>query len=235
MPLESTMICLDNSEWMRNGDYIPSRLEAQHDAANLLCGTKTQANPESTVGVLAMAGKSVQVLASPTDNMGTLLSAIHRIKIGGSMKLANAIQVAQLALKHRRNKTGGQRVVVFIGSPIEEDEKQLTKIGKLLKKNNIAVDVVSMGDLDANAAKLQAFVDAASSNNNSHLVTVPAGVLPSDVLVSSPVLHGDDGAAAAASSGGGGGNDAFAEYGGVDPSMDPELALVRMNCDTFVT
>lgn len=42
---------------MRNGDYIPSRLEAQHDAANLLCGTKTQSNPESTVGVLAMAGK----------------------------------------------------------------------------------------------------------------------------------------------------------------------------------
>ncbi|CEG50310.1 multiubiquitin chain binding protein mbp1 [Plasmopara halstedii] len=225
MPLESTMICLDNSEWMRNGDYIPSRLEAQHDAANLLCGTKTQANPESTVGVLAMAGKSVQVLASPTDNMGTLLSAIHGVKIGGSMKLSNAIQVAQLALKHRRNKTGGQRVVVFIGSPIEEDEKQLTKIGKLLKKNNIAVDVVSMGDMDTNASKLQAFVDAASSNNNSHLVTVPAGVLPSDVLVSSPVLHGDDGGAAAASSSGGGGSDAFAEYGGVDPSMDPELAL----------
>ncbi|KAG2510423.1 hypothetical protein JM18_008924 [Phytophthora kernoviae] len=226
MPLESTMICLDNSEWMRNGDYIPSRLEAQHDAANLLCGTKTQSNPESTVGVLAMAGKSTQVLASPTDNMGTLLSAIHRVKVGGTMKLANSIQVAQLALKHRRNKTGGQRVVVFIGSPIEEDEKQLTKIGKLLKKNNIAVDVVSMGELDANAAKLQAFVDAASSNNNSHLVTVPAGVLPSDVLVSSPVLHGDDGAAAAAAAGSGGsGNDTFAEYGGVDPSMDPELAL----------
>lgn len=50
-------VSLDNSEWMRNGDYIPSRLEAQHDAANLLCGTKTQSNPESTVGVLTMAGK----------------------------------------------------------------------------------------------------------------------------------------------------------------------------------
>lgn len=47
---------LDNSEWMRNGDYVPSRLEAQHDAANLLCGTKTQSNPESTVGILTMAG-----------------------------------------------------------------------------------------------------------------------------------------------------------------------------------
>ncbi|RLN66225.1 hypothetical protein BBJ28_00016209 [Nothophytophthora sp. Chile5] len=105
---------------MRNGDYIPSRLEAQHDAANLLCGTKTQSNPESTVGVLAMAGKRcalVQVLASPTDNMGTLLSAIHRVQIGGSMKLSNAIQVAQLALKHRRNKTGTSRCPCMWGNP----------------------------------------------------------------------------------------------------------------------
>lgn len=35
----------------------------------------------------------------------------------------------------------------------------------------IAVDVISMGEVDANAAKLQVFVDAANSNNNrySHL------------------------------------------------------------------
>jgi 26S proteasome regulatory subunit N10 len=73
--------------------------------------------------------------------MGTLLNAVHSVSIGGEMKLSNAIQVAQLALKHRRNKTGGQRVVVFIGSPITEDDKTLTKIGKLLKKNNVR-DVV---------------------------------------------------------------------------------------------
>ncbi|TMW65053.1 hypothetical protein Poli38472_009220 [Pythium oligandrum] len=225
MPLESTMICLDNSEWMRNGDYIPSRLEAQHDAANLLCGAKTQSNPESTVGILTMAGKGVQVLASPTENMGTLLTAVHNVSIGGALKFSNALQVAQLALKHRRNKTGAQRVVVFIGSPIVEDEKALTKIGKLLKKNNIAVDVVSLGETDANGPKLQAFVDAANSNNNSHLVTVPTGVLPSDVLVSSPVIHGEEGGMGGMGGGGGAAGESFAEYGGVDPSMDPELAL----------
>lgn len=36
------MICIDNSEWMRNGDYSPSRLQAQTEAVNLLCGAKTQ-------------------------------------------------------------------------------------------------------------------------------------------------------------------------------------------------
>ena len=29
MGLESTIICIDNSEFMRNGDYLPTRLQAQ--------------------------------------------------------------------------------------------------------------------------------------------------------------------------------------------------------------
>lgn len=36
------MICIDNSEWMRNGDYAPNRFQAQADAVNLICGAKTQ-------------------------------------------------------------------------------------------------------------------------------------------------------------------------------------------------
>jgi 26S proteasome regulatory subunit N10 len=75
MPLESTMLCLDNSDWMRNGDYIPTRLEAQHDAANLVCGTKTQSNPESTVGVLTMAGKGPELLVSTAFSSFELHSA----------------------------------------------------------------------------------------------------------------------------------------------------------------
>ena len=37
MPLEATMICLDNSEWSRNGDIAPSRWASQIDAANIIC------------------------------------------------------------------------------------------------------------------------------------------------------------------------------------------------------
>ncbi|CCI40499.1 hypothetical protein ABG067_000737 [Albugo candida] len=222
MPLESTVLCLDNSEWMRNGDYAPSRLVAQHDAASMLCGAKIQSHPESTVGVIAMAGKSVQLLASPTDSMGSLLNAIHSVTINGTVNFSNSIQVAQLSLKHRCNKKGAQRIVVFVGSPVAEDDKVLIKIGKLLKKNNIAVHVVTMGDIPGNDEKLQAFVDAANSNNNSHLVHIPIGMMPSDVLVSSPVIRGED---AATNVVGGAAGETFAEYGGVDPSMDPELAL----------
>jgi len=97
------MVCLDNSEWMRNGDYNPTRMEAQRDAANLVCGSKTQQNPESTVGILSMAGSGVQVLCSPTDDMGKILSASASISVQGKSNFASGLQIAQLALKHRKN------------------------------------------------------------------------------------------------------------------------------------
>jgi hypothetical protein len=48
---------LDVSEWMRNGDYTPSRIDAQYDASTMLCGVKIESNPESTVGILTAGGK----------------------------------------------------------------------------------------------------------------------------------------------------------------------------------
>jgi hypothetical protein len=57
MPLEATMMIIDNSEFMRNGDYQPTRFDAQADAVNIVFNTKIDANPENTVGVMSMAGK----------------------------------------------------------------------------------------------------------------------------------------------------------------------------------
>lgn len=88
-------------------------------------------------------------------------------------------------------------------------------MGKQLKKNGIAVDVVSLGEVEANQEKLQEFVEAANSNNNSHLVAIPAGLLPSDVLVTSPIIHGgEEGAAGGMGAGGFGGGMGGGGFGG---------------------
>ena len=44
---------VDNSDYMRNGDFVPTRLQAQQDAVNLVCHSKTRSNPENNVGLLA--------------------------------------------------------------------------------------------------------------------------------------------------------------------------------------
>lgn len=125
MVLEATFICTDNSNYMRNGDFAPSRSEAQQDAVNLLAGAKTQQNPENTVGVLSMAGQGIEVRVALTSDVGKVLSLSHGVKLSGEVNLLAGIQVAQLALKHRLNKNQRQRIIVFVGSPIKEDEAVL--------------------------------------------------------------------------------------------------------------
>ncbi|KAJ1019974.1 hypothetical protein NDA16_004255 [Ustilago loliicola] len=224
MVLEATMIVLDNSEWMRNGDYTPTRWEAQADAVSMIFDAKTNSNPESEVGLMTMAGKSPEVLATLTQDMGKILAALHRSKIAGNSDVATGINVASLALKHRQNKNQRQRVIVFVGSPVAQSEEDLIKLGKKLKKNNIAVDIVNFGENAENEEKLSKFIEAVNSGENSHLLSVPAGPqLLSDIILTSPVLQEEGGDSGAGPSGSGGGSNNF-EFG-VDPSMDPELAM----------
>lgn len=72
----------------------PSRWDAQADAVNLIFSAKTQANPESSVGLMNMGGKGPEMLVTLTTDFGKLLDGIHRTKIRGSTHLATAIQIA---------------------------------------------------------------------------------------------------------------------------------------------
>ncbi|WWC97561.1 hypothetical protein V866_004445 [Kwoniella sp. B9012] len=233
MPLESCMLILDNSEYMRNGDYPPTRFQAQAEAVQTVFTAKTDSNPESAVGLMSMAGNSPSLLVTPTNDLGKLLSSLSKVNISGISSLSTSISIAQLSLKHRENKNQRQRIVVFIGSPLsqEADSKEnLVKLGKKLRKNNVLIDVITFGDEGReNDDKLNALIEAVGGDE-SHLVSIPPGPrFLSDVILSSPILFDGDTNAAGGSDVGGGG---FGGDGvdGIDPNMDPELAMaIRMS------
>lgn len=126
-------------------------------------------------------------------------------------------------MKHRQNRNQRQRIIVFVASPVESDEKTLVKLAKKLKKNNVAVDVINFGEEAENTSRLEAFINNVNNSDNSHLVTIPPGPhLLSDMLISTPIIAGEDGAAGNFGGAGSGGDFEF----GIDPSLDPELALV---------
>ncbi|GKT39989.1 26S proteasome non-ATPase regulatory subunit 4 [Colletotrichum spaethianum] len=237
MVLEAVMVVVDNSESSRNGDYQPTRYDAQADAVNVIFQTITNGNPESSVGLMSMGGKGPEVLVTLTTDQGKILDGLHRTKtkIKGTSHLATGIQVAGLALKHRQNKSQRQRIIVFVCSPIEEEEKKLVQLAKKMKKGNVSVDFVLFGDLDDDDTqkKLQAFNESVKGGEGSNLVVIPpSSKLLSDQLISSPILLGDS---AGGSGGGGGGGESsggnFGEFD-FDPAMDPELALaLRMSME----
>ncbi|KAM0788950.1 hypothetical protein ACM66B_003025 [Microbotryomycetes sp. NB124-2] len=247
MSLEATMLVLDNSSSSINGDYTPTRLEAQVDAVHVIFNQKLRAHPENEVGLIVMGGKA-EVLVTPTQDEGKLIAALHETKQGGDADLSTGIQVAQLALKHRQNKNQRQRIIVFVGSPLSVSAANLVKLGKKMKKNNVAIDIVSFGtdttavDLtipgssststatsppETNEQKLTALHEAVNSSDNSHYLFIEPGPhLLSERINQSAILRGDragDGDEAM-----GGETDEF----GVDPNLDPELAMaLRMSLE----
>ncbi|SCU83547.1 LAMI_0C03642g1_1 [Lachancea mirantina] len=228
MVLEATVLVVDNSEFSRNGDYPRTRFEAQIDSVEYLYQAKRNSNPENTVGLISSAGSNPRVLSTFTSEFGKILAGLHDTTIGGQLQLGTAIQIAALTLKHRQNKVQHQRIVVFVCSPIAENKTELLKLAKKLKKNKVAVDVVNFGETAANTALLEEFVQTVSNSQeeSSHLLTVPPGNrLLYEHIASSPIVleEGADSSLGGLGVSGIGGDD-FTDFG-VDPSMDPELAL----------
>ncbi|XP_038238559.1 putative PIP5K1A and PSMD4-like protein isoform X6 [Dermochelys coriacea] len=216
--LNSPANSVDNSEYMRNGDFLPTRLQAQQDAVNIVCHSKTRSNPENNVGLITLAN-NCEVLTTLTPDTGRILSKLHTVQPKGKITFCTGIRVAHLALKHRQGKNHKMRIIAFVGSPVEDNEKDLVKLAKRLKKEKVNVDIINFGEEEANTDKLTAFINTLNGKDGtgSHLVTVPPGPSLADALISSPILAGEGGAML------GLGASDF-EFG-VDPSADPELAL----------
>jgi 26S proteasome regulatory subunit N10 len=109
---------------------------------------------------------SVELLVSPTEDLTKINACFARVRIGGTSDFVNSVQIAQIALKHRKNKNGGQRIIAFVGSPITETVEAMQKIGKVLRKGGVAIDVISLGEQEENLEKLTEFVNAANSSDN---------------------------------------------------------------------
>lgn len=216
MVLESTIICIDNSDYMRNGDFIPSRMQCQFDAVNMVALAKTKSNPENNVGLLSLV--DTRVLVTLTSEIGKIISKLHAEKPNGNIDLVKGIKVANLALKHRQSKNHKPRIILFIASPVVADHNELIKLSKRLKKEKVNVDIINFGEEEGNSAILNELVNTINGKEGtgSHLVSITAPANLSDALFSSSMFQTEDGSSLPAGFGPG------YQYGMED---DPELAM----------
>ncbi|XP_065185294.1 26S proteasome non-ATPase regulatory subunit 4-like [Sycon ciliatum] len=222
---EATMICIDDSDWMRNGDFLPTRLQAQEDAVNVICRAKQQESPENTFGVSTFTrGK---VLVTLTTTLGNIITRLHQVEPTGAIDFVVGVRIAHLALRHRKVKNAKMRIVAFVGSPVKQDDAELKKLAMRLKKENVSIDIVNFGEIEENSGKLESFikyVNGGKAEATCHLVTIPASANQlSDALMTSPIIGASGNYSGGGSSGGGGAHGDF-DFG-VDPSADPELAM----------
>jgi len=77
---------------------------------------------------------------------------------------------------------------MFVGSPIKHSEDELLALGKKLKRNSIAIDIISYGPTELNNDKIEKFINAVNNNNNSSMVSVAPGFVIVDALFSSSLM-----------------------------------------------
>jgi len=230
---EAAFLVIDSTEYMRNGDYFPNRIMAVQEAASLLCNAKLEQNQENTIGFMTMGGQACNVVETLTADVDRVVASITQIPISGKKPhFGRALQIASLALTHRLNPRAEKRIIAFVGSPLLEDHDELQKLAKKLRKDSYAVDIIAFG-VEENQEKLSAFVETVNKDQNSRFLNITEGHAIVDSLMSSAIFLGNEAVAAmsgagAAASGGAGGDFEF----GVDPTQDPELAMVlRMSME----
>ena len=90
-----------------------------------------------------------------------------------------------------------------------------------------------MGENEYNNTKLNEFINQVNRTTDNgrsdcHLLVIPPGIMPSEMIMTSP-LYSEFGGTSNAGNGNANsatpGANPFAEYGGFDPSVDPEMAM----------
>lgn len=233
MVLESTILCVDNTEYSRNGDFTPSRFGAQQDLIQTLARSKIRSHPENVIGLIATAGDRPTIVNTLTSDSNKLLTGFAKLDFNGDENnFSTALRTAHLALKHRMSKNQKQRIIIMICSPLVETEQELVKLAKKLKKENVCVDIINFGEDEVNLERLAKFIETLNgkstdpANINNHLVNIPAGSNVNEAVRNSAICGGTSSSGNA----GGAGIQGGAAMGGDDdwmddPNMDPELAL----------
>ena len=212
-------VIIDNSEYARNGDFQPNRYQQQIDAADYYVRDLKNNSGNAHTAIIAGAGESPYVVLADAAT-----SAIYHEKlyIKGELDIYSSIEIALL--------TSPEEIILFHCSVVFGDEKKieeykndLKKLLKKLKKNNIALKIINFGEVESNTAF---WSDISADFSGDDVISVinfmpDGGMLLWEQINSYSQFNS-----------GGDNENAFMEYGGIDPSMDPELAMaLRMSLE----
>ncbi|KAL6928885.1 hypothetical protein ACO0SA_002215 [Hanseniaspora valbyensis] len=217
-------IIIDNSEYSRNGDFQPNRYQQEIDCSDYFVRNLKNSSGNAHTAIIAGAGDTPYVVLADAET-----SAIYhkQLYIKGKLNILTSIEISLL--------TSPEEIILFHCSPITDTLKQdpeyknkLIKLLKKLKKNNITLEVINFGEIDANTELWESIIQEtgdAGSDSIKLMNFMPEGgnLLWEQIndYKQRLIFNGEEGGA-----------NEFMEFGGIDPSMDPELAMaLRMSLE----
>ncbi|CAH0545642.1 unnamed protein product [Brassicogethes aeneus] len=164
MAFETTVFCLDNSDFTLIEDHVPNRIYVECQGIHLICVSKTLSNPSNYFGLVAMA--NVEILAPLTQNYNEVLSKSKNLKLHEQIDFVAGLHLAYSMLIKRPNKESKMKLIAFIASPCIINEKQLRKLAKILKRSKVTVEIIFMDQHPDTLRKMFDFTMDLNGDNN---------------------------------------------------------------------
>lgn len=141
----TTVILLDNSARAIDGDFYPSRLEAQMVATERLARYLFSLHQDTRVAIGTIGSQEFGIRLSFTSDIKRITAALKSIGHGGGVDIVKGVRSAFLALRHSQNITGPKRILLFVGSPNEVTGEEAASLAREAAEKDIVIDVVVFG------------------------------------------------------------------------------------------
>ncbi|GKT25492.1 Proteasome subunit Rpn10 like protein [Aduncisulcus paluster] len=190
---ESLVICVDTSDFMRNGDLKPSRMIEQSTAVKRIILSRTKESAQNYLSIVTL-GSTPQCIVPLVKSPSDLNRGLDKLIPRGESNVLTGVKIAELVLKQRPIRKSDTKIILFIGSPISSSIDEMKKEGKKLKKLSISIDIVAFAEHEFNRDKLKAFVDAAGgkdgSNSSLSVLHPSSSHILCDLLLDTPIFTG---------------------------------------------
>lgn len=181
------VMIMDNSYFSIDGDFPPTRIEAQRSAVNSLANYIFSVNSNSKVAIYTSGTKEFGIRLSFVSSAAKILPAISQITCGGTIKLETCIKQALISFHFIENRCS-KSVLCFVGGPNDITENNIPILSQACKKENADLHILAFGNSVPNVPSLERLVH--STSPKSIFINVP--IVPGDPPVISDELLKSD-------------------------------------------
>ncbi|KCZ81548.1 hypothetical protein H312_01001 [Anncaliia algerae PRA339] len=119
---EALIVVLDNSLYMQNQDYLPSRLFLEREVCYSI-KTNFLARPESYLGIAPMSQPVENYFLTPTNKESYITNFLNKISLSDNLQITKVLTRCRMCLRNREEAE--KKMLIFLGSDI--DSKVLDK------------------------------------------------------------------------------------------------------------
>lgn len=185
---KAVAILIDNSATSIDGDFYPSRLQAQILTAIRYSQFLISENQYSQIAIGTLSNTESGFRASFTNSHQKIENALNNITSSGCINFLKGIKCAVLALHHcRSHEALRKKILAFVGSYDDITKKNATYVSSLLSEECIGLDLVILGNNIPNIKIFEEIVNSIPKELQSNFLNVIRSntVLSDDVLSSS--------------------------------------------------